>query len=222
MKGVSIPMFSAKGLAIRRANGEVITPYYFALEDLQEDWEKLLEQQEEEEQARLAAAAADDADATSSGSATAAKKLPASPRVEIRDFVEVMCLSQGLSSDSLREHLTGSASSDAVATVASTAAAATSVSSLSEKQLKEAVNTPGIVPPRREIGELRLTYLYLGSINLSLCQDIHALSDLADHFLNSLVHLRACVCAFSDTEMIREYYRNEAGIKNEFQEARIR
>lgn len=44
LKGVSIPMFSAKGLAIKRSNGEVVTPFYFAYEDLREDWSKLVEQ----------------------------------------------------------------------------------------------------------------------------------------------------------------------------------
>ena len=39
-------MFSAKGLAIKRANGEVVTPFYFAYEDLREDWSKLVEQSE--------------------------------------------------------------------------------------------------------------------------------------------------------------------------------
>ena len=37
-------MFSAKGLAIKRSNGEVVTPFYFAYEDLREDWSKLVEQ----------------------------------------------------------------------------------------------------------------------------------------------------------------------------------
>lgn len=34
-------MFSVDGLVVRRANGEVVKPYYFALEDLEEDWQKL-------------------------------------------------------------------------------------------------------------------------------------------------------------------------------------
>ena len=46
LKGVSIPMFSAKGLCIKRPNGEVVTPFYFAYEDLREDWGKLAEQAE--------------------------------------------------------------------------------------------------------------------------------------------------------------------------------
>lgn len=32
LRGVSIPMFTAKGLSLRRANGEVVVPFYFALE----------------------------------------------------------------------------------------------------------------------------------------------------------------------------------------------
>ena len=59
-------MFSAKGLAIRRANGEVVTPFYFAYEDLREDWGKLLEQ-------------AAEVDAAEGGKAV--KKLAAKPKV---------------------------------------------------------------------------------------------------------------------------------------------
>ena len=36
-------MFTAKGMAVKRGSGEVITPYYFALEDLQEDWAGMVE-----------------------------------------------------------------------------------------------------------------------------------------------------------------------------------
>lgn len=84
LKGVSIPMFSAPGLVIQRAGtNELVTPYYFALEDLQEDWQRMLT-------------------STSSSSSvdgnTAAKKVaPAAPKVVVHDFTEVMCLSQGIS-----------------------------------------------------------------------------------------------------------------------------
>ena len=72
LKGVSIPMFSAKGLAIKRANGEVVTPFYFAYEDLREDWGKLVEQAE--------AASVDGAE-DGEKIKSAAKKLATKPKV---------------------------------------------------------------------------------------------------------------------------------------------
>ena len=63
----------------------------------------------------------------------------------MRDFVEVMCLSQGITSGSLGDHLTGP-------TVDETGAV----------KVREASATPGIVPPRREIGKsIRNRMLYL-------------------------------------------------------------
>lgn len=41
LQGVSIPMFTAPGMVIRRESGEVVTPYYFAYEDLKEDWVRI-------------------------------------------------------------------------------------------------------------------------------------------------------------------------------------
>jgi hypothetical protein len=67
LKGVTIPMFSAKGLAIKRSNGEVVTPFYFAYEDLREDWGKLVEQAEAAEEEE--------------GATRAVKKLAAKPKV---------------------------------------------------------------------------------------------------------------------------------------------
>ena len=67
LKGVTIPMFSAKGLAIKRSNGEVVTPFYFAYEDLREDWGKLIEQAEAAEEEE--------------GATRAVKKLAAKPKV---------------------------------------------------------------------------------------------------------------------------------------------
>jgi hypothetical protein len=62
----------------------VITPYYFAYEDLVEDWEKVLEQQANDE-ATAAASVEAGAEGESKGSkrkaTTAVKKLPAEPRV---------------------------------------------------------------------------------------------------------------------------------------------
>lgn len=54
----------------------------------------------------------------------------------MRDFVEVMCLSQGISSGSLGAHLSGP-----------------SLDETGAVKVKEASATPGIVPPRREIGK---------------------------------------------------------------------
>lgn len=67
LKGVTIPMFSAKGLAIKRSNGEVVTPFYFAYEDLREDWGKLVEQAEAAEEEE--------------GATRAVKKFAAKPKV---------------------------------------------------------------------------------------------------------------------------------------------
>lgn len=56
----------------------------------------------------------------------------------MRDFVEVMCLSQGLSAETLSSLLSGPEASGVEGT---------------ERVSKESVATPGIVPPRREIGK---------------------------------------------------------------------
>ncbi len=64
----SIPMFAAEGVAVKRKSGEVITPYYFSYEDLLNDWEKLRE---------------------------SSPKLPASPKVVVKDFTDVMVLADG-------------------------------------------------------------------------------------------------------------------------------
>jgi hypothetical protein len=190
VSGISIPMFTAKGLALRRANGEVVTPYYFALEDLKEDWEQLVEDSvtEEEEAAAKAAESAGTgagAGAGDKGKSKGVVRMPVKPKVEVRDFVEVMCACQGVDADSLRAHLagpgtgagtgagagagTGAKTSDQ----ASTKTTASKTASTSDSKSSKDLPTPGVVPPRREI------------------------------------------------EMIRRFYRNEAGIKNEFQEARI-
>lgn len=180
-RGISIPMFTAKGLALRRANGEIVTPYYFALEDLKEDWEQLVEDSvsEEEEQAARAAEGASAAGAGAGAGAGKGKeksvvRLPVKPKVEVRDFVEVMCACQGVDAESLRAHLAGPSSPTGGAGGADDKATdvkkATAVAAA--KSTKD-LPVPGIVPPRREI------------------------------------------------EMIRRFYRNEAGEKNEFQEARI-
>jgi hypothetical protein len=67
LNSVSIPMFSAKGLAIKRPTGEIVTPFYFSYEDLKDDWTKL--------------------------SGQAQGKLV----VNVHDFSEVMLLAKGVS-----------------------------------------------------------------------------------------------------------------------------
>lgn len=69
-------MFSAKGLAIKRSTGEVVTPFYFSYEDLKEDWAKL---------------------SSSQATSSAPSKLVA----QVSDFTEVMLLSNGVSKMSL-------------------------------------------------------------------------------------------------------------------------
>lgn len=70
-------MFSAQGMAMKRSGtGEVLTPYYFAYEDLLEDWERM---------------------AASSSSTVA----PSEPKVQVKDFTDVMCLCQGITQDSI-------------------------------------------------------------------------------------------------------------------------
>lgn len=140
---VSVPMFHVKGMVIKRAGGELVAPYYFSLEDLKDDWSKLV-------------------------AARADGKLPATPKIEVVDFTEVMCLAGDIHASSVSHTVSGKGgvSKKQVELVAAAESPA------STKALKTACNA-GIVPPRREI------------------------------------------------EMLRKYYRNEAGMKNEFQQTRI-
>lgn len=102
----------------------MVTPYYFAYEDLLEDWNKMI-----------------------SSVGTDRKDIPREPKVAVRDFTEVMCLAQGISKDSIQ-------GKDIVSNLLdqNLAGGATS-SGLTSEQIKAALQTPGIVPPRREIGE---------------------------------------------------------------------
>ena len=61
------------------------------------------------------------------------------PQVEVRDFVEVMCLSQGITKETLSAHINPPVADETGAV-----------------KNRELTATPGIVPPRREIGELRV------------------------------------------------------------------
>ncbi len=138
LDGLSIPMFAAKGLVIRRASGEAVTPYYFAYEDLREDWAKLL----------------------SKGA-----NMPSSPPVEVCDFVEVMCLSKGITMDSVADTVpaataakAGGKDGDEAATTASSGRGMTAA------EIKKALASVGIVPPRREIEMIRKYYRNEASI----------------------------------------------------------
>ena len=135
LKGMAIPMFSTKGLLVERSTGELLTPYYFAYEDLLDDWANLAKDNKE------------------------GVKMPSSPKVIVKDFTEVMCLSQGITVES----------------VGSKEEIANRKKDQTEEKAKaqRILETVGIVPPRREI------------------------------------------------DLLRRYYRNQAGIKNEFAQARI-
>eukprot|EP00595_Chromulina_sp_UTEXLB2642_P001147 CAMPEP_0196762148 /NCGR_PEP_ID=MMETSP1095-20130614/1518_1 /TAXON_ID=96789 ORGANISM="Chromulina nebulosa, Strain UTEXLB2642" /NCGR_SAMPLE_ID=MMETSP1095 /ASSEMBLY_ACC=CAM_ASM_000446 /LENGTH=316 /DNA_ID=CAMNT_0042112543 /DNA_START=385 /DNA_END=1335 /DNA_ORIENTATION=- len=150
LKGVSIPMFTAKGMAVKRPNGEIVTPYYFAYEDLLDDWEKIVDNNSNNEDSSAKKAA-----------------VPSKPQVLVKDFVEVMCLSQGINTQTLSVN-EKKAGLDTI--VASTSSGAV----LSSTDIEKALKSPAIMPPRREIITLR------------------------------------------------KYYRNDAGLKNEFQTAKIR
>jgi hypothetical protein len=68
-------------LGIRRATGEVITPYYFAYEDLKEDWSKM--------------------QAAAPEGAAIAK---AEPKVIVKDWTEVIVASAGMTKESLKQY----------------------------------------------------------------------------------------------------------------------
>ena len=165
VNGISIPMFFVDGLIIKRPNGELVTPYYFAYEDLLDDWSRV-EVYGQKSSKQASAVVAADADALN------AKK----PLVKVKDFRDVMCLSQGITDDRVSSLLDRSGAKPSPAETASekeAVAAATSKGQMSSKQIAAALKNPGIVPPKREI------------------------------------------------DMIGAFYRNKAGLKNEFQQARI-
>ena len=77
-RGISIPTFHARGMAVQRKNGEMVSPYYLAYEDLCDDWAALWEK----------------------------KAVPSeTPQVEVVDLPEVLCLSKGLLSDETYKRL---------------------------------------------------------------------------------------------------------------------
>ena len=75
--------------------------------------------------------------------------IPREPKVVVRDFTEVMCLAQGISKDSVEGQ-------DFLANLLDDSTVGRSTSGLTAAQIKAALQTPGIVPPRREIGKFTL------------------------------------------------------------------
>ena len=126
LKGMAIPMFTTRGLAMQRGTGELLTPYYFAYEDMLEDWAKVVREAE-----------------------AGNRKLPATPSAVVKDFTEVMCLAQGITSESV------SPRAEAAKPAGEKGAAAAEKETL--RALK-VVETVGVVPPRREIEMLRNFY----------------------------------------------------------------
>ena len=95
-------MFAADGLLVKRPNGEQLLPFYFAYEDLLDDWEKLPDWIRSQE-----------------------------PKVAVKDFTAVMCLSEGIGRDLVAALADGQEAPPSKKGAAGTA----------------------IIPPRREIGQ---------------------------------------------------------------------
>ena len=146
LEDVSIPMFAARGLVVRRGNGEAVTPYYFAYEDLKQDWDSLIAK---------------------------GVSVPTNPPVEVCDFAEVMCLSKGITEDSVQVPSGEAALQEGAKDSDNNAEQQATSRGMTTEQIRRALASVGVVPPRREI------------------------------------------------EMIRKYYRNEGGLKNEFSKAKI-
>jgi len=142
VKGMAIPMFSAPGLVIQRANGDCITPYYFNLEDLEQDWAKMLTSLKEQ-------------------SLPADAKLPSEkPKVLVRDFTDVMCLSGGIS-----RHAVEKSDLESLAEALANAPAKSVASKdLTSSEIKAALETAGIVPPREEIELVKNFYRHQAGV----------------------------------------------------------
>jgi len=128
LKGLAIPMFTAKGLAIQRSSGELVTPYYFAYEDLIDDWSKL---------------------ASESKSSSSSPPAPATPKVIVKDVTEVLCLAQGITVESV-----GGKSEES----GDKKKGEESGTDAEEAKIKKTLEAVGIVPPRREIEMVRSYY----------------------------------------------------------------
>lgn len=120
--GVSIPMFCAEGMVLKRSGGEIFIPYYFCYEDLLDDWSKLKD---------------------------SLQKSSMGPKVIVKDFREIMLLSQGISKQMLNgvnpNYISHHNSVD-------------SKLSLTRDQVERALTSSAVMPPRREIEMLRQYY----------------------------------------------------------------
>jgi hypothetical protein len=126
----AIPTFSAAGMLIKRRSGELITPYYFALEDLEDDWSRLISTSENGKQ----------------------------PKVKVHDFTEVMCLAQGISHQSINGNDFGSAIETLTKVTSAPKEGMPITSTLGAQDIKYALENPGFVPPRREIEMMKRLY----------------------------------------------------------------
>lgn len=116
--GISIPMFVAEGLTVKRGHtGEVFVPYYFAYEDLLDDWARVSE--------------------------TEGKK---ALKVAVRDFRDVMCLSDGISTLTLANPTLNSKND--------------------LEDVDKLLHSPAIIAPRKELGkEIRFNNLSFEVVN---------------------------------------------------------
>ena len=137
---MAIPVFTAKGMVMKRPNGEVVTPYYFAYEDLLEDWEELMKEKSTEKASAVS-------DATTKSTSNA-------PKVIVKDLTEILTLSKGMTFDKLMPPPPSSPSPEVKAVNTNKKLE----SGLTEKEAEQALLQPGIIPPRREIAMLKRYY----------------------------------------------------------------
>ena len=130
LKDITIPMFTAKGLVLKRSSGELISPYYFAYEDLREDWIKMTNEN------------------------AGKSKIPESPAVIVEDFADVMCLSEGMANPKAT-----AAGKRKIVSTTSPSSSTTSTGEVSgDVEGAEVLNNPGFIPPQREIDMIRRFY----------------------------------------------------------------
>ena len=157
-------MFCAEGLVLKRSNGEIFVPYYFCYEDLLDDWIKVKENTSKQQDISKQQ---DNSKQQSSPLQMQIKQ----PKVVIKDFREVMCLSQGINTNFLN-HINPIGSSSKqnnkngekdnitkdTTTTTDAATATTNGVVLSSDQIEKALISSAIMPPRREIEMLRQFY----------------------------------------------------------------
>ena len=132
LQGISIPMFCAEGLVLKRANGEIFVPYYFCHEDLLDDWIKVKEN----------------------------SKLLSPPNIMIKDFREVMCLSQGINKNLLQDSMDTQIkiNDKNKLNTAESNTAHMMTNQFTSNQIEKVLISNAIMPPRREIDMLRQYY----------------------------------------------------------------